>query len=376
MTAAGAVSSELPELPKLTSEQWRKLSRAEKDRLRALKHERRRLDAGLAGADDNGLAGRVIRSEAVAESTANARNAKPENKLAGSPFFDPFSRKPLEITNYGRGGHCFIVLSGPSLLNLDLRQLNRRGCFVIGVNNSPATVRPNLWVHVDTTRKFHVGIWKDPTIIKSVPIYHLGHHHKMYLTEKIGSGESGKFQRLMLKDGNQAYPDDMPGVIGHYRNARFNPDSWLIEASINWGNSKKNATRGKKQGDVIRSLHVLNVMFCVLKHAWAFGFREVYLLGCDFKMDARKPYAFNEGKGGGGVAENNRCYGKMNVMLAALQVKFLEAGFRVWNCWPGSGLTAFPFLEFGKAIEAATVGAGVPQGKLDCEGWYDLHRNR
>jgi hypothetical protein len=64
------------------------------------------------------------------------------------------------------------VLSGPSLASMDLSQPSRRGIVTMGVNNSWAVHRPTLWTCVDCPDRFIDIGWKDPGILKLVPVAH------------------------------------------------------------------------------------------------------------------------------------------------------------------------------------------------------------
>jgi hypothetical protein len=326
---------EAAEQPPFTPAQWAALPPERKAYFRALKHQRRAQEKPAAPAPP---------------AATPAGHALP---VDATPFCDTL-RRPIYLHNFGQGAACFVVLSGPSLRTLDLSQLSRRGIFTIGVNNSPTVLRTNAWTYVDTPCKFHDAIWRDPACMKFVTVRHFDRGLRMQ--------EGGKF-RSMLHGDAPVLARQMPGVIGLHRNAEFRPAEWLSEASINWGNSKRCANKNKQP-------NVLNVMFCVLKVAYAIGFRVVYLLGCDFKMSADNPYAFEQGKSAGGAQSNNNCYRLMNGMFSQLLPYFEAAGFRVFNCNPESGLTVFPHLPYSEAIRAAS--GHIPQDPLSSAGWYDI----
>lgn len=273
-----------------------------------------------------------------------------------TPFYR-MSGEPLPLANIQRDGSCFIVLSGPSLAELDLSLLRRRGVFTLAVNNAATVVRPNAWTLVDPPGKFHEAIWRDPFVMKFVP---RRWHSKPLRTRT----EGGTF--ALMKRGNELLKvSDMPNVVGIERNAYFDPEAWLSEPSINWGNSGKYVKRNGQP-------KCLSVLFCALKLAYALGFRVVYLLGCDFNMSEERPYAFGEVKDAGAVRSNNHSYAVMEGMLAQLRPHFDSAGYHVFNCNPRSALTVFDHVAYREAIECAT--AHVPQDPLDAKGWYDKSR--
>lgn len=314
------------QIPKFTPGEWRRLPQEQKDFWRQQKRMRR--EAGVG------------------------EFAPPPVDPSQTPFMD-LERRPIYLGHLGRNSACFIVLSGPSLKTLDLALLQRRGIFTLAVNNAATVIRPNAFAYVDPPLKFCDAIWLDPAVLKFVP----DRHFNRPLRTRQADGRIGPLQT----DGRAVLVKDVPGVIGMRRNASFDPDTYLPEASINWGSDKKNARRTGQP-------HVLNSMFCCIKLAYALGFRVVYLLGCDFSMTAQQPYAFDAGKHAAGVDSNNGCYLKMNQMLAALRPRFDAAGFSVFNCNPQSRLTAFDHVGFAEAIQAAT--SHVPQDPISAADWY------
>lgn len=285
--------------------------------------------------------------------------------LATAPPDDPNATpfktrdgRPLHLRDLFIGAPIFIVLSGPSLAALDLSKLGRRGVTTFGVNNSPAMFRPNFWTFVDKPLKFHDAIWRDPFVVKFAPFRHL---RKQIRKKTCGGFETIHCQR---PDGCQEVVQcgNMPGVVGYERNADFHANRWLHEPTINWGNSLKSSGRN-------RNHRCLNTMFAVLKITYWLGFRVVYLLGCDFRMSADQPYAFTQGGDAAKATSNNNGYAVMQSMFAELKPHFDAAGFHVFNCTPGSGLTVFPHVPYHEAIASATK--HVPQDPLDTAGWYD-----
>lgn len=336
---------ELEPLPVLTSAQWYALPVSERARLRALK--RKHQAANLA---------RGSQVERLPLPSLQPAAIDPNR----SPFRTHDNRS-IHLGNLGNGGQCFVVLSGPSLKTLDLRKLNRRGVFTIGVNNAPTVFRTNAWVYVDRPNKFHESIWLDPAVLKFVHYRHL--NADVMLRSK--NVQTGEFSVLKWWKNGEHVPvttGSAPGVIGIQRNAYFEPTRWLSEPEINWGNSEKSSRRN-------RNPRCLNVMFAVTKLAYALGFRTVYLLGCDFSMSQEQPYAFAQTKNIGGVAGNNNSYSTMNKMFDLLRPHFDAAGYRIFNCNPNSGLRTFPHLSFDDAIAAAT--SHIPQDPLDASGWYE-----
>lgn len=314
--------------------EWRALPREHKDYYRALRRAKESGEMPLAP-------------------QAPVAYAMPTDK---TPFKSP-DGLPLHLSHIGQGASCFLILSGPSLLDNDLAELGRRGIFTLGVNNAPTLVRCNAWGFVDTPAKFHDGIWRDPGCMKFV--------NRRYMQKHLRTRQpNGEFSNMLGTDGKPLYVKDLPGVVSVDRNADFNPARWLAEPSINWGHSKASFSRNRSKYS-----QILNVMFYAIKLAYALGFRVVYLVGCDFQMTPEQPYAFAQGKSKGAASNNNGSYYKLNQMLGELQPHFLAAGFHVFNTNKTSGLTVFPHIPYKQAI--ATAVQFCPQGVLDSAGWYD-----
>lgn len=278
-------------------------------------------------------------------------------KIPKGSIFYTKDFKPLPIEGIFEGAPCFCVMSGPSVSDCDLELLRQRGCYVMGTNNSPTQwTGYNLFTYVDRPFKFHDSIWRDPRIMKSVPVQHI---YSMPLRTKI----DGKFYYLTI-DGEIAAPYHMPNVIGHVRNAHLHlSKKFLTEKSINWGNCRNSMKRNKFP-------HSLNCFYAMLKHAYSLGFREVYLVGCDFHMDPVMPYAFAQGKDERGCRGSNKSFRVVNESMHALRPHFEEMGFFVWNTTERSGLTAFDRLPYEKAV--ARAAGAVPQDPLDTADWYAL----
>lgn len=252
------------------------------------------------------------------------------------------------LENLYLGGQLFLVLSGPSLLELDISLLYQRGVVMMAVNNAAAIVRPHLWTHGDQPGKFHDAIWRDPGVLKLIP--------SSWLSSPIRSrDDAGALVNSPVS------PQDVAGVWSVRRNNSFSPDKWLWEDTINWGNGKRAA---KTNGLPI----VHSTMLQALRLAFYLGFRTVYLLGCDFSMSANYRYAFPERRSQGAVDSNNADYGKLAKLLEMLRPEFDANGFEVLNCNPRSNLFVFDYLPFEAALVNAT--AGVDQ-EPDTVGWYE-----
>lgn len=270
------------------------------------------------------------------------------------------------------GASAFLILGGPSVATMPIQELGRRGVLMMAVNNCPAQLnnpgglpyplRPHVWLHTDPTGKFHSDIWRDPGILKIVPV------------REWKTAKADRFRGIFRKVNGEFLhvPNvrgmDMPGVLGFNRNTAFDPETYLFEPSINRGNDKEHA-----EGDPGKKIKAngwpqcINTMFAAVRLAFYLGITRLYLVGADFRMEPGKPYGFDEGKHAGGVKSNNHTYAKMCAMFDALKPKFDAAGFEVMNCTENSGLWTFDHIPLMEAIEEAT---GTFQQQLDTRGWY------
>ena len=283
--------------------------------------------------------------------------------------------RDCNLADLYKGASAFLVLGGPSAKTMPLELLGRRGVLILSVNNCPAVlppeIRPHVWLHTDPARKFHDSIWRDPGVLKIVPVrdWKLGRGGKSCLRTR--DPETDKLIDLPGVCGK-----DMPGVLGFHRNTSFDPENWLYEPKVNRGNDEETATGIKKgkNGKADQKLgepngwpKTINTMFAALRLAFYLGIKRLYLVGADFHMEPDQPYGFDQDKGCGGIRGNNNAYAAMCVMFDGLLPYFEQAGFEVINCTPDSGLYSFDFVPFEEAIAAATEGF---EQEMNCNGWY------
>jgi hypothetical protein len=273
---------------------------------------------------------------------------------SGLMLFRPDGRA-LDLSDIYRGCSVFFLGAGPSLRESDLSVLRARGMLTCAVNNAAAVFRPQLWVSVDDPCNFVDVIWRDPGILKFVPCEH--------------------FERsIIVRDRDRTLHvsservANMPAVFGFHLNTSFQPEKWLFEDTINWGNDACTPDLDGNTGG-------RSVMFVALRLLFYLGVRRVYLLGCDFRMTFEGPnYAFEQARSRAAVHNNNCTYRILNRRFQHLKPYFEAAGFEVFNCTAVSHLAAFPYRSLDDALTEAT--ASVPQEILT-EGMYDrLQRER
>lgn len=227
----------------------------------------------------------------------------------------------LAMADTYKDAHVFLVCGGPSLNNQDLSLLQK--LTVAAVNQVGAThIRPDIWFSVDAPGRFHPKIWEDPAIVK-------------FTTNKHRQDEYREFVNGQWAQQSRAV-DDLPNT--HFFNCVDEcSGSEFFSTTVSWS-----AAGGHK-----------SVMMAALRILYWLGFRNVYLLGCDFAMSPDKGYAFDQPTDAIRRWENNRSFDDLNKTFGMLRPVFEKHSFKVYNCTPGGDLTTLPRLTLEAAIERA-----------------------
>jgi len=267
------------------------------------------------------------------------------------PFaFETAEGRRIDLANWYRGKSAFLIVNGKSLQALDLNALRERpGIVTMGVNNGWLYYRPNLWTCVDDVTHFADVGWKDPSILKFVPVGKKA--HRLRIRKKDGSFAESSFRIRQ-----------MPACLFYARNDEFNPDTFLTEPTVNWGmETHRKCPLGHKGSR--------SVMLAALRLLFYVGFRHVYIVGADFKMEEdAQNYVFPQDRTANSVKGNNSTFRILNDRFDATQPHFLEAGFHVHNCTPDSGLKSFPYVPYAEAVEMASAECSKV---IDSAGWYE-----
>jgi hypothetical protein len=270
--------------------------------------------------------------------------------LQTPPFFFTADCHQVNLVDHFKGASLFLVCGGPSLKEMNLDFLNHRGFISMGVNNDSAVHRTSMWVSVDDPSHFCDAIWRDPGVMKFCPLCHA---NKNIFKRSRGG-------RLVKDDS--AKVSDMPNLLFYRRNETFRAEQFLYEDSLNWGNEKHLKDAYGHKGS-------RSVMYIAIRLAFLLGFRTVYLVGCDFRMEEGKEnYAFPQDRTGDSVRGNNSTYRIFNDRMQRVLPYLEQEGMEVFNCTPQSGLTVWPFLPLGEAIRK--VRKTIPE-KIDTYGMYD-----
>ena len=284
------------------------------------------------------------------------------------PVFDRQREPTTALRDILAGRPTFLVAGGPSTKVLDLSRIAGRGVFTMAINNMAGHFHASAFVCSDPPSKFHDGIWRDPSIMKFVPL--------PKLTDKPRRGglrekrEDGTFHHIRHPDDeNKAFcVQHCPNVWGFERRTWWAyDDSFFTEPSASWGNGKDGQTRTGNPT-------TFNTMLLALRLLYYMGSRRIFLLGVDFSMPPGQCYAFDQIKPGA-KSDATDCnahqyqvvnYGLTSMVNAGV---FQRAGLEIYNCNRESGLRAFPYVPYEAAVADALK--GFPKEPFSLSGWYE-----
>ena len=223
-----------------------------------------------------------------------------------------------------RGAPVFLVAGGPSINSLDLSLLQQRGITIAAVNQVGAThVRPHYWFSVDAPSHFHGSIWQDPAVAKFTR--HSNNRKKQ-------SGTHGSESKAPVRD--------CPNTWFIQHSFGFDPATFLTTHKPTWGGTHGRQNRQTK-----------SCMLLALRMLYWLGSRTVFLVGADFSMKPGESYAFDEPKDARAAGTNNNGFAIMDGWFNQLKPHFAAADFRVVNCTPASRITAFPRMDYRRAVD-------------------------
>tara|TARA_R100001594_G_scaffold149762_1_gene208513 strand:+ start:3272 stop:4252 length:981 start_codon:yes stop_codon:yes gene_type:complete len=274
----------------------------------------------------------------------------PLNAKRKPVFVDRFL-DPMNLVNHfytPRRTGAFLILSGPSLKDVNLDTVADCGALTMGVNNSWSVFTPDIWTCVDPPEKFLYSGWMNPQIMKFIP-------HKLKNKTLRWKAGPEDWVPTSMKAG------DAPNTFMYHRNAHFNHRTYLTESSVNWGQAaKKPCSLG------ISSCR--SVMLAAIKILFLLGIRNIYLLGCDFNMSRSKGYAFDQHRSRNSVKGNNRTYHALTKRFEAMKGHFDDNGLTVYNCNPNSALEVFPYKELEDVVHYESE---YRKKDFDTLGWYE-----
>jgi len=285
------------------------------------------------------------------------RNKTPE------PIIDPLkvidrNRQPTTaLRGMLAGRSAFLLGGGPSANDLPLELLSQRGIWSLAVNNMAGhtQVRPQAFVCSDPPSKFSHSIWLDPGIMKLIPTPKLTNRSRGEIRQKL---PDGSFQTC------DKHTIDCPNVWGFERVSWLYPDDRFFTSEVAcWGNHNNGVEMTGQPKTVCTMLLGLRLLRYL-------GAGRIYLVGVDFRMSPTSGYSFPQGRTGGASVSNNRQFRVVNRWLCEMSSNgtFDRAGVKIYNCYRRSGLKAFSFVPFERAVKESR---GLVEITPNLEGWYE-----
>ena len=224
--------------------------------------------------------------------------------------------KTLDLTNQFIGQKCFLLCNGPSRDDFNLALLKGPGIATMTINNGGNDFRSTFWTCQDEAYKFMDSIWRDPTIMK-------------FTSTKNSKGATPDGKSL-------AY---CPNIYYHKRASCHELKDWFIKDSISWNTTKECAN---VRSTMLAAIHILYVL----------GFREIYIVGADFKMSKTNKYCFAQDRSEGEIKQNNHSYECINKWFELMKDQFSERSLKVFKC--GGGVNV-PFIDYNDAIKNCLI---------------------
>ncbi len=196
--------------------------------------------------------------------------------------------RPREFRGIHAGKRVFILASGPSLKTHDLAPLARR--LTIGLNRS--------------------------ILALPAPTYHCCMDHRLF--DEYGDGLRNVRCLFTLEDRPWGIPLTLLGTEGW---------SWDLEQGLYSG---------------------YTITYFALQVAVYLGFREIYLLGLDLRLQHGETHFF--GTDYRSLDHESTEFPKMRRMLTRAAHILDAQGIRVFNCSPTSDLPCFPRIAYEEAV--------------------------
>lgn len=200
-------------------------------------------------------------------------------------------RLPIDLDSLYEGESVFIVGGSPEAQvfgqHVEAVRDNALPMHVMAINNAGTVVRPTIWVGGDKPACYSESILVNPTIMKFGIIS----------------------RRKELVSGRRWC--QWPNTYFFGTTDKFSYHNFLHRhRDLVWWK---------------------NTFFIALQLAYRLGFRTAYLVGCGFKMDPKKQYAWETELDEEEVKWNQRLYNTSVQQLKALQPHFLKQGFKVYS---------------------------------------------
>src|SRR3990167_2034737 len=227
------------------------------------------------------------------------------------------------------GKSIFATHPGPSFNTIDVSKLSNK--YSLSQKLLPIThFVPTIWLCMEKSQGLPAKILEDKTIIKLVSseVYDKGYLQPIEPNARL----------YRMAPINQ-----LKNIYWFRVSEKYNSKTYFSENAVQWGM----ATEKKDEHGILGRRSIMLAEFRLLHYM---GFRRIYLLGVDFRMEKERPYCYEVEKGDGAVAQNNLLYETLKIRFEKLYPLMLENGLEVFNCNPDSQLKVFPFINYEDAL--------------------------
>ena len=206
---------------------------------------------------------------------------------------------------------CFLVGGSPKLNEVDLEAFNYPGVLSMAMNNVATKFKPTMWLGADKAQGYSPSILLDPTFMKFTYI-----------------------SRVDCKV-NDAEWKDLPNTYFIGSDDKMRADRFFEpHRDFIWWK---------------------NVFMLSLQVLYRLGFRKVFTVGCEFRINQKYQYAYDTAMSDKQINYNQRTYSMVVDQLKSIQPHAKKVGFEVISCTPDSKINDFvPYLDFDKAIKYVT----------------------
>lgn len=220
-------------------------------------------------------------------------------------------RVPVDLDG-SYSGSLFIAGGAPSLANENLDRLKQPGINLMAINNTASLFQDavTFWIGGDKPACYSERILLDSKILK--------------------------FAIISRKDES------------------VNGCAWRQLSSTFFFGTKENFTEDGFLRADRDFVWWKNTFFIALQLAYRLGFRKVYLIGCGFKVNNEKQYAYDVQLSEAEVDWNKRLYDKTAERMVRMKPTFDEAGFEIISATPDGALNEeYPVMTFDEAVDDA-----------------------
>jgi hypothetical protein len=223
-------------------------------------------------------------------------------------YYQDGRKRAVDLSDLYEGQHCFLLGGAPTLNHYDLAALKTNGIVTIGINNVPTIFKPTYWIGADKPRCYSKEYLYDPSIVKFAC--------------------NGKADM------------EIDGI------------KWKYFPSTLFWDAKEEFTINNLLHRTSYFVWWKNTWYNAIQLCYRLGFRTIYTLGADFKIDKNYEYAWNTSLSEKEVNSNRRLYLQTVNKMRELKPHFDEMSLKIINCSKTSSLIDdYGYLSYREAIE-------------------------